>query len=64
MKVTQVRNGVPVTVTKQRRIQPVTSQAELDALDTDKYKTALLIDNGTFSLKRATRSLTVPAEDM
>ena len=27
-QVTQVRNGVPVTVTKQRRIQPVTSQAE------------------------------------
>ena len=64
-QVTQVRNGVPVTVTKQRRIQPVNNQAELDALDKDKYKTALLIQNGTFSLKRATASgwVTVPAKD-
>lgn len=45
----QSRNGADYTITQIRRIQPVNSLAELNALDTDKYIKAALFDDSVLT---------------
>lgn len=45
-QITQTRNGQAVTVTKLTLFKIVSSDAELQAIDTSKFKHAMLIENG------------------